>query len=164
MTSPSADMEQAIINKESHNIGRAGKGAPYYYISILYWKVCLTTDQYLPSDDERMVRGNYFRDGEMANKCFQAITSIYEKPLKDLREEKKKENKAYEEYCIERLDAAAKLNAEQSVSVERKVSFIDGIVKKHKAHEKAVSSINMKRESIYRKIARMIARWQRFSE
>lgn len=56
---------------------RVQKGQTYAFISIPYYKVCVTREEYFPTDDKRHKSGNYFENSIVAGKVFQNIDAKF---------------------------------------------------------------------------------------
>jgi len=56
---------------------RVEQGDNYYFVSIMYWKVCRTIDCYFPTDNKKYKEGNYFLSPRAAHQCMEGINELY---------------------------------------------------------------------------------------
>lgn len=64
---------------------RVQKGQTYAFISIPYYKVCVTREEYFPTDDKRHKVGNYFENSIVAGKVFQKIDAKFGEQIRAIK-------------------------------------------------------------------------------
>lgn len=139
---------------------RLEKGGVYYFISVPYFKVCQTRDEYFGTDDQRFQDGNYFPDANDAHECFDTIAETYGEKLEDIAEKIEKNKSSFVKTTTKlavwaRDGKRIEDGKEYDVTPE---NVCGSLVDAYKVYNKQLQQLSKKRLELHAKIKKTIKR------